>query len=213
MPIEDMLHSAFAGQVLDYKHLLSLYYPAHGSTGFTERNQTCAFVSNLLRCLGKEVSEEFLQPFVWYEAPILHGRVDAVVFAPAQEAVFFIEAKRLNEESKKKELVGDAKRLLKSENRDPILKKWDWKKQGLPITKQYIVCLADVWVKKHQKSRTAWRQNVPTSWWEGQWNQDDTFVSKLCRNGWSKTESGQRIEKLDFTKTEYYYLMMGFSRC
>ncbi|MGU5889883.1 hypothetical protein [Aeromonas hydrophila] len=63
-----------------YTTIFSHYYPAHGSTGFTERNLTNNFVSAL----------ESLYPgscFSWFEAPISlteKKHMDAVVFTETE---------------------------------------------------------------------------------------------------------------------------------
>jgi hypothetical protein len=67
---------------------LNNYYPAHGGTGFTERN----FVVTLQAVLGdKSIS--------WFEAPLdikTKTHLDAVVFDSERQCSFMIESKRFS---------------------------------------------------------------------------------------------------------------------
>jgi len=72
-----------------YTNILSQYYPAHGSTGFTERNLT----NNLVVALESAFGEACIS---WFEAPtcLIDGKhIDAVVFH--ENITILIEAKRL----------------------------------------------------------------------------------------------------------------------
>lgn len=137
----------FLDQLMDrlhkrYTHIFSNYYPAHGSTGFTERNLTNNFVSAM----------ESLYPgsiFSWFEAPICttdNKHLDAVVFTETD--MFFIEAKRFTApQSKTHSVRNDLERMQSAESQKLI-------ELGLlkPIKRQrYAVVLADVWTETKGK--------------------------------------------------------------
>ncbi|MGY3961058.1 hypothetical protein [Aeromonas popoffii] len=125
-----------------YTNIFSHYYPAHGSTGFTERNLTNNFVSAL----------ESLYPdscVSWFEAPIgltAKKHMDAVVFT--KNELFLIEAKRFTApQSKIHSVRNDIERMQSNEALLLIEK-------GFinPIQRQrYAVILADVWTETKSK--------------------------------------------------------------
>ncbi|MGN4997524.1 hypothetical protein [Aeromonas sp. 61P] len=125
-----------------YAHIFTSYYPAHGSTGFTERNLTNNFVSAMERVYPGTC-------FSWFEAPICttdNKHLDAVVFTETD--VFFIEAKRFTApQSKTHSVRSDLERMQSTESQKLI-------EQGLlkPIKRQrYAVVLADVWTETKGK--------------------------------------------------------------
>lgn len=155
----EILNNAFSvGFKARYENVFEQYYPAHNSTGFTERNLTCNFAEALAKDLGND-------SFVWYEAPLpitpegKYPHVDAVVFSKKLNSIFLIEAKRFGDKpsGKIKSIKKDLVRLLeldnddivkkKSTNREHLLKEWGWKekdKTNQPMS-EYVICLADYW--------------------------------------------------------------------
>ncbi|NEW81271.1 MAG: hypothetical protein GZ094_02745 [Mariniphaga sp.] len=147
-----------------YDNIFEQYYPAHNSTGFTERNLTCHFAEALVIDLNDKAA------FIWYEAPLPRPEkgkcphIDAVVFSKTRNAVFFIEAKRLGDKPKGKikAVAKDLKRLYSNEkvidfkkenefnNRDFILQKWHSKDitQSNQKVQQYVICIMDFWKNK-----------------------------------------------------------------
>lgn len=138
---------AFLDQVMDrfynrYSSILSQYYPAHGSTGFTERNLTNNFVSAL----------ESLDPdncLSWFEAPIDitdKKHIDAVVFTETD--LFLIEAKRFTAPwSQANSVKSDIERMLSPMSLELL-------ENGLRHTierNRYAVVLADVWTETKGK--------------------------------------------------------------
>lgn len=150
--IKDMFDSYVSG----YEKLLSCYYPAHGSTGFMEVNQVVQFC--------KALQEYDPDCFYWLEAPLPRvgnssPRIDGVVFAPTLEAVFYIEAKRIdNPNEKYDQIVQDVTRLLKDENRQHIRQNL---KDSNVYLNEYLVVLADVWLETGPKKGTPfwWTEN------------------------------------------------------
>ncbi|PSV11638.1 hypothetical protein C0W59_19075, partial [Photobacterium kishitanii] len=83
----DKIRNGFKGTYLRYEHILNRYYPAHNSTGFTERNLTNNFVAAMEKELG-------LDCISWFEAPIClenKAHIDAVILT--DDSTILIEAK------------------------------------------------------------------------------------------------------------------------
>ncbi|MDR3317957.1 MAG: hypothetical protein LBS99_00780 [Clostridiales bacterium] len=125
-----------------YRKILDKYYPAHKSTGFTERNLTVNFCTALAQIYGDDV-------VVWYEAPVGDGnsRLDAFVIDFKNKRLFLIEAKRFDKIDKKVPSVfSDIEKIINGSNLEFLLREnphIDVKK-----FKAYGVILGDVWTKK-----------------------------------------------------------------
>ena len=163
MDVYNQIQAAFTvGMKERYQNIFNQYYPAHNSTGFTERNLSCNFSEALLAELKDETA------FVWYEAPLPiteKGKcqhIDAVVFSSKTNSVFFIESKRLGDKptGKIEDVLEDINRLLdtkevfdikskkkdkKFTNRGYILEEWYYNNK---LENQYVICLMDFWVEK-----------------------------------------------------------------
>jgi hypothetical protein len=159
--IENVFQNGFKDR---YDKIFKQYYPAHDSTGFTERNLTCNYAEALIQTLNDE------NAFVWYEAPLPRQgenkmkcqHIDAVVFSEKYNSVFFIEAKRLGDRptNKIQAVIKDLNRLLPingaegfedSENRKHILKEWGWKDKSdyMGDFNQYVICISDFWLNEN----------------------------------------------------------------
>jgi len=126
-----------------YSTILSQYYPAHNSTGFTERNLTNNFVFALENSLGKECIS-------WFEAPICKDsskHIDAVIFF--DNVTILLEAKRFTSpNSKVKSVISDLDRMH-------LVKSIEVLEDGLATKskerKRYSIVLADVWTETEAK--------------------------------------------------------------
>lgn len=126
-----------------YTTILSQYYPAHNSIGFTERNLTNNFISALEKTLGKECIS-------WFEAPICKDgskHIDAVVFF--DDVTILIEAKRFTSvNSQVESLKSDIERMHSANSIEAL-------EDGLKIKskkrKHYSIVLADVWTETKAK--------------------------------------------------------------
>lgn len=142
--IENAMMTAFDHTLRKYSQILNNYYPAHNSTGFTERNLTNNFVSGLEHALGQNA-------FAWYEAPLnpeqkLH--LDAIVFDPSTKSCFLIEAKRFTNLKKKiADTIHDVQRM--SDQAHHAILELGLSK--LRIEHRYAVVLADVWTESDSK--------------------------------------------------------------
>lgn len=96
----------------NYVKILTNFYPAIASNGFEERNQTNNFVNALMKCICDE------DAVAWFEASIRgNEKIDAVVFPPKHQSVFYIEAKRISNGKvniKQAEIISNLKRLCDS---------------------------------------------------------------------------------------------------
>jgi len=139
-----VLEEAFLRLHERYCKILETYYPAHGSTGFTERNLTNNFVIALENVLGAN-------SICWFEAPIDIDRrkhIDAVVFDLGGKRNFMIESKRFsNPEQKIAEARKDIERLKTPRHFDLVEKNL----RGISIEERYAVLLADVWRENARK--------------------------------------------------------------
>jgi hypothetical protein len=142
--------TAMEGMSSRYYSILSKYYPAHGSTGFTERNLTHNFVSALEKTLGNECIS-------WFEAPICldnNKHIDAVIFY--HDVTILIEAKRFTSVNSQVISVKSDIDRMHSQKSIKLLEK---ELIGEKIDrKRYSVVLADVWTE------TDIKQSVFDNW-------------------------------------------------
>ena len=124
-----------------YQSIFSMMYPARGSGGFTERNQTCNFCTAYLTINPSST--------VWYEFPFGKGKhYDAVIVDEGNKRILVVEAKRItngNVDAKKKSINEDIDRIQKAAS--------DWEDRFQAIVDAdvcdfYGVILADVWKEK-----------------------------------------------------------------
>ena len=123
-----------------YSRMLDTYYPAFGTTGFTERNLTFNFCHEAL-CLNENL-------IVWQEAPLSNKEehLDSIIFDDVNRVIYIVEAKRLGAEGAISSIENDVKRL------EDLSKQWT-KIRGVddcyvPERKNYIknfVILVDLW--------------------------------------------------------------------
>ena len=138
----------FQGYLDRYINLLEKYYPAHGSTGFTERNQSVNFAS--------AVEAVYPDAFTWYEAPIGDRRnehVDAVIFIPSIHGMVMIESKRFSNTGKKlKDTAADIMRISKRDNHLAVVAGLDQRYKSC-LENVYGLVLADVWLETSTKNK------------------------------------------------------------
>jgi hypothetical protein len=166
----DTLEKAFDGLHKRYCKILESYYPAHGSTGFTERNLTNNFIFSIENVLGEN-------SIFWFEAPIdikKKKHIDAVAFDVKERSSFMVESKRFsNPEQKIREANNDISRM-KDPRHYGLLEK---NLRKVKIEYRYAILLADVWQENEKKIKIydQWPQSV----YQGQ---DVCWSSKLQFN-------------------------------
>ncbi len=145
--IQWALQAAFDNTVIKYKFILNNYYPAHKSTGFTERNLTNNFACALEKVLGH-------QAFAWYEAPLSSEKklhLDAIVFDKNRKSCFLIESKRFSNLSKKiVETKHDIQRMSHQLHHETLERGL----RDLKIEHRYAVVLVDIWTEGKEKKST-----------------------------------------------------------
>jgi len=143
--VKEALRAAFDKTIIKYNLILNNYYPAHKSTGFTERNLTNNFASALEQELGE-------QAFTWYEAPLsaeekMH--LDAILFDKERKSCFLIESKRFSNLTKKiSETKNDILRMSYQLHHKTL-------EHGLgdfQIEHRYAVVLVDIWTEGKEKT-------------------------------------------------------------
>lgn len=143
-----------------YTNILSQYYPAHGSTGFTERNLT----NNLVRALEDAFGEKCIS---WFEAPIClkDGKhIDAVVFY--EDITILIEAKRLTSvKSQIGAIEHDIERMFSTDTIDMLEEKFS---SNHSKRRRYSIVLADVWTENDEKINVykSWPNQLPSHFLE-----------------------------------------------
>lgn len=145
--MEKILEQAFMQGLKErYDNIFEQYYPGN-SNGINEVNLTVNFCTSLVDTLTQFNASK---SFATYELPIKKTeRIDAVVFCKELSSVFFIESKKLkNSQGKYQEsLKEDLFRMVDEKVRGQILKE-EWKE----VTNQYLVCLADHWLVKQERT-------------------------------------------------------------
>ncbi|MDR0839085.1 MAG: hypothetical protein LBN99_05525 [Oscillospiraceae bacterium] len=171
-----------------YTKILDNYYPAHKSTGFTERNQSVNFTGAI----------ESLYPgaFTWYEAPIGAGykeHFDAVTFDTASKKIFIIESKRFSNPEQKLESVGrDIERIMDEDNIAAVCEHLSEKEK---YTK-YGVILADVWLETAPKKEIA-----------EHWEVEDFFEAYSNKLKLSREVKNPQFWQCGFPQVENYRLL------
>ncbi len=138
-----------------YTKILSFYYPAHGSTGFTERNLTNNLVAAFEQVLG-----EFC--ISWFEAPICleDGKhLDAVVFF--ESTTILIESKRLTSvKSQFASIANDIERMYSPKT--IVLLERELRVRQTSRSR-YAIVLCDVWTENDEKTIAfeSWPKQLP----------------------------------------------------
>jgi hypothetical protein len=196
--MESVINESFNEMVASYIRTLTNFYPARGSTGFTEANQVHIYINALMHCLDDDSAVSWLE-FPWV---LKKQHIDGFVYSPKYKSVFYIEAKRLSEKKKKQEIVDDIERLH-CENKDFI------NENGIvDFENEYVIALSDVWLE------TKWKKEMPEWWcglnnvpqqvlgWETKPNKPDTLEkpgTAIC----------SKFENIDWTKRTSYAYWLG----
>ncbi len=206
--VSTYIENAFVYTHEEYQKIFRNMYPAQDSTGFTERNQVFLFVNSLVRRLREAGDEDAIQ---WFELPLenKNKHIDGFVYSPKFKTVFYVEAKRINEQDKKEEIRKDIKRIIEFshdhkkifENHYEIFK----------VNKEYGIILADVWLE------TDWKKMVP-AWWSGEagGNSFQDYLQSDNDIGSNWENSTQRVmnfvEKYKSVSIHNYALLMSYKK-
>ncbi|ENP8391128.1 MULTISPECIES: hypothetical protein [Vibrio] len=160
-----------------YANILSQYYPAHGSTGFTERNLT----NNLVIALERAFGEACIS---WFEAPIClkDGKhIDAVVFY--ENITILIEAKRLTSVKQQMgSIERDVERMFSTDTIKTVEKEL---RSNQNQRRRYSVVLADVWTENDEKTNVykSWPSLLPAYFLENLLFSTQLSFDDLCVEG------------------------------
>lgn len=175
-----VIHSAFNMMKLEYEKIFTYLYPANGSSGFTEANQTMNFV----HCLKTKLDDD--ETVAWFEFPWLDPskRIDSLVYSPKYKTLFCIEAKRIWDTNKQESIKNDIKRLEKGLNQQ-LLEDCFLNRNLAPfnapfntkVINIYFIALGDVWLETKKRKNSFNKKAVPL-WWLGNGYQDK--VPKKC---------------------------------
>jgi len=188
--MEEKIKEAFEHYFQKYTRIFESFYPATGSDGFVERNLTNNFVNELTTLLDDKNSTpdcensllQDVNSFSWYEISIpksgngtKKGHIDAVLFSPKHESIFYIEAKRLstyrgNFKKRIESITSDFNRIIDVENRDSIKSR-----VGHEFKNEYIICLADFWISNNYKE-------IPNKNWIDVDKKNIVYLSKQIDN-------------------------------
>ncbi|HCG5474026.1 TPA: hypothetical protein NJZ87_004243 [Vibrio parahaemolyticus] len=143
-----------------YLKILSHYYPAHGSTGFTERNLTNNLVAAFERVLGESCIS-------WFEAPICldNGKhLDAVIFF--ESTTILIESKRLTSvKSQLTSVTNDVERMFLPKTIELVERELRLQSSA---RSRYAIVLCDVWTENDEKALAfdCWPNQLPKKYLE-----------------------------------------------
>ena len=144
MEQNNTIEMVFENLIKEYQSSLKLYYPAHRSNGFTERNLTFNFCS-----LYKEKRKEFDKNpniAVWQEVPINNKQhFDSLIIDFDKKTVYIIEAKRLYNKNYYEKLKEDLKRIKFYYPEIPDFQK------TISSFSIYAILLTDLWTSKSDK--------------------------------------------------------------
>ncbi|MEZ8699308.1 hypothetical protein [Vibrio lentus] len=160
-----------------YTNILSQYYPAHGSTGFTERNLT----NNLVVALESAFGEACIS---WFEAPICltDGKhIDAVVFH--ENITILIEAKRLTSVKQQMGCIERDVERMYSLNTIRMLE--NELRSNHNQRRRYSIVLADVWTESDEKINAyeSWPNQLPSNFIETLLFSKSIPFNHLCVEG------------------------------
>ncbi|MDQ6960762.1 MAG: hypothetical protein Q9M27_06975, partial [Mariprofundaceae bacterium] len=152
----------------------------------------------------------------WLEPPLppkdqSYPHIDAVVFLPRLETAIFLEAKRINNPTRKKrELINDACRMLMPKNRQHVTKG-----ASFHIERHIVVLMADVWLEtRHKRFIPYWWTSADKHKPAEKSPLKSTFVEEIRKTGHQWNEKDQSVHAIKDEKSESvldkYRLLFGY---
>lgn len=137
--MKEIINNVFLDTIKSYEKILSNYYPAHNSNGFTERNLTFNFSHNYLLKNNEAI--------IWQECPLKEGKhFDTLIIDDQKKTIIVIEAKRLQSENKLNQVKADYERIIEHFGEINL----DEKRQSYS---KYGLLLVDIWISiKNEKN-------------------------------------------------------------
>lgn len=144
MEQNNIIEMVFENLITEYKSSIKLYYPAHRSNGFTERNLTFNFCS-IYKEKRKEINKN-PNIAIWQEVPISNKQhFDSLIIDFDQKSVYIIEAKRLYNKKYYDRLMEDLERIKLFNHEIPNYKTLIYSFSF------YAILLTDLWTSKSDK--------------------------------------------------------------
>ncbi len=147
MEESNIIKEVFDKMVKEYQRFLRLYYPAHGSNGFTERNLTFNFCHQYLNYHKNQNTKDII---VWQEIPTANpecskrnNHFDSLIIAKNKiennGSIFYIESKRIRNTSRHNSLKAD---LTKIQNSYKFIPDYE----SFQTYDKFAILLADIWI-------------------------------------------------------------------
>ncbi len=196
----NLVENAFKETHKDYNDVFKKFYPAQGSNGFTERNQTFFFTKNLL-------AEAKGQAICWQEMPFGNKgeHFDTLIHISNHDSVIYIEAKRFRGgviKNQDNSLVKDVKRLC---NEGKAIKFREELQSKLGFKNEYILAIADIWARPDGKG--GFKHKDIHNWNDINWL-SGLFGLDNAKIAYSNTTLHSKLDlKVPETKQQYNLLM------
>lgn len=155
--MKERIRLAFIEMVRKYGTTLERFYPGKGSCGFNESNQIRVFLEAYGKLYDNSVTWQELS------AGSKNQRIDGFIWDRDINAVLYIEAKRLNSETKLEEMVHDYNRLCDRAFRESLLYMGPANPMapGIDGCSEQILLLCDIWDEC---------SDAPLQKWIADWN-------------------------------------------
>ena len=142
MKVQQIVQEVFQNMGKMYESIFQSYYPSHKSNGFTERNLTFYFSHYYLKN-----ANNLSDIIIWQEVPIDGGEhFDTLIIDSANKKIFIIEAKRLQNDKKRKSIENDLIRILQRFNEISDITKFIG-------YQKFALLLADIWIPEKRKKK------------------------------------------------------------
>ena len=158
--MKEIIDKVFLTTVKSYEKILSSYYPAHGSNGFTERNLTFNFCHQYLNYREKQTEKNII---VWQEIPIANpeypkrdNHFDSLIIDTDINTLFYIESKRIRSTNHHQSLLDDLSRIQKCYKFIPEYEKFQ--SYG-----KFAILLTDLWtLNSKEDNRSNLKRQIET---------------------------------------------------
>ena len=155
--MKERIRLAFNEMAREYDTVLKDFYPGKGRWGFNESNQIRMFLGAYEKLYGNAVTWQELS------AGFKNQRIDGFVWDRDIDGVLYVEAKRLNSETKLEEMMHDYNRLCNKEFRKSLLYMQPDRPMasGIDGCSEHILLLCDIWDEC---------SDAPLQKWIAEWN-------------------------------------------
>ena len=163
--MKERIRLAFNEMAREYDALLKDFYPGKRQWGFNESNQIRMFLGAYEKLYGNSVTWQELS------AGVKNQRIDGFVWDRDINGILYIEAKRLNSQTKLEEMVNDYNRLCNKAFRESLL---CMSPGGCPMASgivdcsEHILLLCDIWDECSEAPLREWIADWGKTTFDGQ---------------------------------------------